>query len=301
MEVGGGSRNQDASEIARLAVLQHGVVSMAQLTALGFSRWAVWRLVQAGHLHGVYRGVYAVGYPRLTLHGRWMAAVLACGERAVLSHGDAAALHDLRGVPSGVIHVTAPVRRAHDGIRCHVTALAGEARTVIDAIAVTTVEQTVCDLAPHTPPQRLRTLIENAQRQNTIDFAVLRGLLDARRGRPGVPALTAILGDLHDVAPRPHPGLEVSLLERMRAGGVPEPLVNHVVQGYEVDFHWPAQRLVVESDGWATHRDRRAFENDRRRDAVLMAAGWRVLRITHERLSSEPAGVLSDIRNLLAA
>ncbi len=295
--------NADPSDrrLARLATRQHGVVASWQLQRLGYTRKAIMGLERVGHLIRLQRGVYAVGHTNLTAHGRWMAAVLAAGDGAVLSHADAAALHDLRRPPTGAIHVTTAGKRHIPGVRAHLGALPRTERTVCDAIPVTTVERTVADLAPTLPRRRLRTLIESAMRRDAIDFAVLRGIAGRRHGRPGGPALRAVLSQLHDVAPRIHQGLEAHFLDLVRAAGLPEPLVNHVVVGVEVDFHWPAQRVIVETDGWAFHRSRAAFEADRTRDATLLAAGWRVLRITHERLAREPETVVEQLRALLAA
>ncbi len=229
-----------------------------------------------------------------------MAAVLACGDGALLSRSPAAALHDLRTVPSGPIDVTTTARRRLAGVRAHPRPLETVHPTAVDAIPVTTIEQTIVDLAPLTATQRLRTMVENGMHRNAVDFAVLRTMCTARAGRPGTPRLEAVLGDLADVAPRVHPGLEQHALELVRAArGVDEPVANGIVEGHEVDLHWPAQRVVVELDGWAYHRDRHAFETDRRRDAALLAAGWRVLRITHEQLVAEPDRVLGELRALL--
>ena len=284
-----------------MATRQYGVVSRRQLLALGLTRTEIETRLARGTLIPVHRGVYAVGHTQLTVHGRWLAAVLACGDGAVLSHAAAAALHDLRGVPSGPIDVTAAAKRHIAGVRAHLGGLGAHERTVVDAVPVTTVERVAVDLAPALGVLRLRTLVESAMRRDAIDFATLGALADHRHGRPGAPTLRAVLAELGDVAPRTNSALEIRFLELVRAARLPEPLVNHVVEGLEVDFHWPAERVVVETDGWNTHRTRRSFETDRRRDATLLAAGWRVLRVTHDRIAHDGPALIAELRALLAA
>ena len=285
--------------MAQLAHDQHGVVSLAQLVALGFSARTIQRLARRGLLHRRYPGVYAVGHTRLTVEGRWLAATLACGPGATLSHGEAAG--DLRRVGAGAIHGTAEMFHRLPGIRVHLDALPDAHRRRVDAIPMTTVERTIADCAASEPLQRVRTLAENAMRREIVDFAILRAIAADRFGRPGAPALRRLIAELDDVAPRTHAGLEQRFLELIRTAGLPAPAVNTIVEGFEVDFCWSPQRLIVETDGWAFHRGRRSFEADRRKDAVLIAAGWTVLRITDERLTTNPAGVLAQLHTLLAA
>jgi hypothetical protein len=139
MHSGSGYRTSDASGLAKLAAQQHGVVALYELEALGFTKWPVQRRVETALLHRLHRAVYAVGHTRLTTRGRWMAAVLACGPQAVLSHHAAVALWELRPNPAAAIDVTVPVKRIHTGVRCHVVkALPAPDRTILDAIPVTT-------------------------------------------------------------------------------------------------------------------------------------------------------------------
>ncbi len=125
--------------------------------------------MSAGGCFAIHRGVYAVGHPRLTLHGRWMAAVLACGADAVLSHHQAAALHGLRRAPWSPIHVSAPGQREHADVVCHVArGMRGRSRTIIDGIPVTSVERVFLDMATVLGPQPLRSLLEAAQRKRLV-------------------------------------------------------------------------------------------------------------------------------------
>lgn len=172
-----------------LARRQHGVVASRQLEALGSRRGEIAREVQRGHLIRQYRGVYAVGHDRLTVRGRSMAAVLACGEGGMLSHLAAAALWDLAAIPSGPIDVTAPTARRIEGIRCHRTrSIHPDDRTIIDGIPVTSVPRTLLDRAQTLDPQRLRTLVEQAQRRDLLSSLSLNALMSRRNGRKGTAA-----------------------------------------------------------------------------------------------------------------
>lgn len=287
--------------MATLAFEQHGVVSLEQALALGVTRSMIRSRVRRGRLHRRFPGVYAVGHTRLTQHGHWMAAVLACGPGALLSHRDAGRLHGLlRGTGSGPIHVTAP--RPHDllGIRCHRTRNPDPRdATVVDAIPVTSWARTVLDLATLLPGPRLRDSLELAERQQR-DFSELRALMQRTSGHHGLRLLTATLAQLGDTAPELRSPGEVDLLALIRQAGLPEPTTNVIVAGEPVDFHWPAQRLVVEVDGRHWHGLQRDMESDRQKDIRLTLAGQRPVRYTKARIAAEPAAVIAEIETLLA-
>jgi very-short-patch-repair endonuclease len=231
-----------------------------------------------------------------------MAAVLACGEGAVLSHADAATLHNLRQVGSGAIDVTATSRRTAAGIRCHrVRALDPHDVTIIDGIPVTTLERTLVDLAETMHPQRFADLLERAQQERTFDLLRIEALIARSPGRRGIKPLRTALAALTDEPAWTQSWLERRLRELTRAHDLPMPRTNQYVCGELVDAVWPDQRLVVEVDGWKFHKTRRAFENDRRRDTKLVAAGWRVLRITARRLRDAPLEVAAELSRLLRA
>ena len=303
MDSGGSYGHLDPSgdvALARLAATQHGVVATRQLKEWGFSMRSIRRRVDKARLHRLHRGVYAVGHIKISLKGRWMAAVLACGPEAVLSHHSAAALWELRNAPGGKIDVTAPGRRRIAGIRCHTArTLDPRDRTTIDGIPVTSCNRTLLDLAELLSPQRLRSTLEAVQRRDLLDVKALRALLARSPGRRGVTRLRAALAQLHDEAPFIQSELERRFLELIRAAGLPEPQCNVVVAGELVDFYWPAHRLVVEVDGYRFHKTRRSFEEDRRRDARLQIAEIRVVRVTHERITREADALLADLRRLL--
>jgi very-short-patch-repair endonuclease len=292
--------DSDDPRLWELADRQHGVVSWEQLWALGYDKDAVRRLVAKGWLHRVYRGVYAVGHTRLSVKGQWMAAVLACGPGAALSHAHAAALHDLRTTPSGLIDVTAPGRRHVTGVRTHrARTLDPHDVTVVDAIPVTSVARVMLDQAERLSPQRLRTLLETTLRRDLFDLNQIMATIARNPGRHGISPLTEALADLPDEAPWTQSEKERHFLEFARAHGLPEPSVNVVVLNDPVDFFWPAAKLIVEVDGWESHKTHAAFEVDRLKDAKRHVAGYLVLRITARRIDHDASAVAGEIRALL--
>jgi very-short-patch-repair endonuclease len=300
MEAGGGYRNRDPSGLAKLAAKQHGVVSLRQLKRQGYSRFAVARKVAAAELHPIHRGVYAVGHTRLTIKAHFMAAVLACGPDAVLSHHAAAALWDLRPNPQGPIDVTAPGKRTHRGVRCHVSTVPPEQCTIIDAIPVTTLSRTVLDYAETSSERQLRAALQAGQRRRILDARKLQAVMAASPGRRGSKPLRRALAELEDDPPWLQSKLERDFHELLRSGHVPLPRTNVLVDGELVDCVWPPEMLIVEVDSYGYHRGRRQFEDDRRRDAKLQTAGWRVIRVTEDRMSRGAAALLTEIRQLLA-
>jgi very-short-patch-repair endonuclease len=256
----------------------------------------------AGRLHPRHRGVYSVGHRALTLRARWMAAVLACGPGALLSHRDAAALWNLRRAPAGPIDVTAPGRHQLAGIRSHTArALHPADSTVIDGIPVTSLARTLLDNAEIEHPQRLRTLVEAAIREQLLDMAEVYDLYTRGAGRRGLPKLKAVMSEVAAEPPWTQSGLERALLELIRGSGLPEPSTNVSVDGFVVDAHWPEHNLIVEVDGWTFHRTRRTFENDHRKLAVLAANGRRVAPFTAQQVFTDPGYVVVTLARLMGA
>jgi hypothetical protein len=290
------------ARLARLAARQHGVVGLAQLLALGYTRHMVHRLLGQGWLHRLYPGVYAVGHRRLNVRGRWMAAVLACGEGAVLSHRSAAALHDLQAIPGGLIAVTATTRHHLPGICCHWARrpLDRADVTVIDGIAVTRVARLMLDMAEVVSEQRLGWLAQAAERQDKLDLLAVEAVMARSPGRHGHQPLSRVLGGLQPDPPWAQSDLERAFLALVGGAGLPQPALNVVVAGVVVDAVFWAQRLVVEVDGWQFHKTRRSFEQDRRRDIALQIAGYRVIRLTHQRIMHEPQAVARELTLLLS-
>jgi very-short-patch-repair endonuclease len=285
--------------IARLAERQHGVVAYPQLVGLGLRRGAIESRVSAGRLHRLHVGVYAVGHRRLSGHGRAMAAVLACGCGALLSHRSAADLWGIRFSSAGRFDVTAARTRAgRPGIALHrPRRLRPEDRDEKDGIPVTSVARTLVDLAAVLPQGQLRRAVEKSERLELFDLRAVEPLLVP--GRPGVANLRAVL---REYMPPPFTRSEAErrFLELCRAAGLPNPRVNTVVVGFEVDFTWHEARLVVELDSRMYHLTPAAFETDRARDAALQLAGYRVVRVTELRLGSEPEAVVQLLRALLS-
>ncbi|MGA9858457.1 MAG: type IV toxin-antitoxin system AbiEi family antitoxin domain-containing protein [Solirubrobacteraceae bacterium] len=302
MQSGSRIGNSDDTPLAALAARQHGVVSIGQLRALGYSKHAVHDRAVAGRLHRVHRGVYAVGHRTLSIRGQWFAAVLACGPGAALSHRDAAALHNLRTTPTGDMDVTAPSRHRLPGICCHYTRhLDPPDLTVVEGLSVTTVERTALDLASDLHPQRLADLLERIERHGAFDLTRFTAIIDRSPGHRGCVRLRAALTELTDEPPWTQSELELSFRHLIEREGLPTPQFNVYVEGELCDVVWAEHRLVVEIDGWEHHGSRRPFEDNRRRDGKLVTAGWRVLRITYRRLRDEPAAVVAQIRTLLRA
>jgi hypothetical protein len=289
--------------VAELAAKQHGVVGRWQLLELGFTaREIEWR-VRGGRLHIVHRGVYAVGHCRLTLRGRWMAAVLACGPGAVLSHRAAAALWGIRPAPDGQIDVTIPGRSKHSrpGIRVHrVRTFDPLDRRILDGIPVTSLARTLLDYAEVSSAQYLRLAIEGAERNGVYNGLEVDELLVRTRGRVAVTAVRQVLAEIKGPAPWTQSEFENAALAVIWAHGIPEPVTNVIVEGELVDLYWRDQRLVVELDGHETHKLRSRFEDDRRKDTKLQLAGLRVMHVTQPRLQDQPEGFVSDLLGLLA-
>lgn len=291
--------------MARMAERQYGVVALAQLRELGCRPgWVQWA-VETRRLHPLYRGVFAVGHRRISTRGRWLAAVLACGDGALLSHCFGGVLVGMLERTRGPIQVTVPRHvRSRAGIRIFTTAdLVAADRTVVDAIPCASVPRTLLGIAA-VDPSSLPGAIAQAEKRHLLDLTALDSLIARSPRRPGVPALRRALAEHRVEYEWTHGRLEERFFSLCRRAGFPRPAVNaHVtVEGWsgEVDFSWPSLRLIVETDGFATHGDREAFESDRLRDQHLVAAGWRVIRVTWRQVVFEPERVVRTLARLTA-
>jgi predicted transcriptional regulator of viral defense system len=289
--------------IAELAAVQHSLVAHYQLTDLGLDRNAITYRVKAGRLWVKHRGVYAVGQPRVTIHGELMAAVLAGGPDALLSHWSAGRLWGLVGRRLRPIHVTVPRGHVdgHPGTRFHRTrSLHAEDRAVRDRIPVTSVARTLVDLAAVTTPAQLAKAFEEAIRIDLLDPPALARTLERSNGRRGVKRLRRLLVEELHLPDDTRPGVETEFAAYCRARGLPLPAFNVLVGGHLVDAYWPEHRLAVELDSRAWHRTWQARERDLARDADLLANfGVRVIRITTRRLRQQPDVVEHELRRLL--
>ncbi|HVP03587.1 MAG TPA: type IV toxin-antitoxin system AbiEi family antitoxin domain-containing protein [Solirubrobacteraceae bacterium] len=292
--------------IAALAARQHGLVTIAQLSALGFGRSAVGRRVDAGRLHRVHRGVYAVGHPVLTTPGRRLAAVLACGPSAVLSHTSAAAIWELRVDDGGITHVTvARALRAtpRAGTRVHTTRrLPLEERAMVDAMPLTSVARTLVDLGDVLSARRVRGAFVRAEQLRLIDMRAVHAALAGARHRPGAAILREVLRGYDPRWQDTLSRLELLTLDVLAAHDLPEPEVNAWIENrYLADFLWREQRVILESDGDAVHATPGARRADARRDRDLARRGYRTLRATTEELHHRPHELARRLRGALRA
>jgi len=295
--------------IARLAERQHGVVSRRQLCALGLSARETDLRIASGDLHLVFRGAFAVGHPAIGRRGRMLAAVLACGEDAVLSHGSAAELQGLWERQATVVDLIPPRRagRKIAGIRWHnVLRPTPEEVEIREGVPCTNVARTLVDMAGRTGFTSLSRLVEQAAIQRRLEVPEVDRIL-ARGRRRGAPNLRALLDAWRtdsERKPRLRSPLEARLLPALLAAGLPRPECNVRLQvdggrPLEVDLLWPGERLAIEADGEETHGTRGAFQEDRRRDQRLVAAGYRVARVTWRQAEDEPTAVAARIKRML--
>jgi len=292
--------------IAGIAARQHGVLALFQLLDLGLSARAVRDRVASGRLHRVHHGVYAVGRADIPIKGRWMAAALACGEGAVLSHRSAATLHQLLNAWGGRIEVTvprrAPIRRS--GLRVHrCTCLVPSDSTTVDRIPCTSVPVTLLALAATVPTNVLESACNQAEIKEVLDVGEIDELLELRRSHPGTSRLRAVLEVDGLGLDRTKSHLERRFRRLAREARLPAPTVNDSIaipgEEMEFDFVWHRERLVAEVDGWETHRSRKAFHDDRRRDQLLRLHGWEILRFTDRDVRRDPGHVAAVVRTLL--
>jgi very-short-patch-repair endonuclease len=291
--------------IAELAGRQYGVVSRDQLLRVGLESGAIGRRIRAGRLHRLHPGVYAVGHRVISREGRWMAAVLAAGPGAVLSHWSAAALWMIRPNSRSVIDVTTPQKsRSWKGIRRHHAPLPADEITVEEGIPVTTVPRTIFDLAATEAEDVVENLLREMEFLELRDRLSLRDLVERYPGRRGVRKVRLALARLEEEpSGRRRRGLEERFAPFLRRHHLPLPRFNEwIVLGakrYQVDCHWPGTCQIVELDGWKGHGTRTAFREDRARDRALRVAGYSVTRLTWAQLDDEPEAVSADLRVLL--
>jgi very-short-patch-repair endonuclease len=286
--------------IAHRAARQHGIVTTAQLEAAGFSGTQLTRRVAGGWLARLHVGVYRLG----VFGGPFadeMAALLACGPRAALGRWTSISVFGLAPRPSHV-HVVlegaAGGRRS--GVRSHRTARLPACDVVIRyGLRVTTPARTLLDLAAVTRRDVLERLVEEVMVQRLASNSELHAVIGRGTGRPGVRKLRDIV-DFLDEPLFTRSEAEKRLRELVRSAGLPQPRMNVHRAGWEVDAVWDEQRLVVEVDGRKFHSTPARFERDRRKDADLLLAGHRVLRVTWRRLTKEPRQVVAILAAALA-
>jgi hypothetical protein len=299
-KLGSTSRERAIVDLARR---QQGLLTHAQLASIGVGRRTIDRWLASGRLRAVHRDVYTLGPQSLNKRGKWLAAVLAMGPGAMLSHESAAALWGLAGDRSAV-HVTAPrgrqVRPGRSGIRLHRCKFHADERVVRDGIPVTTVARTLFDLAERSQPHQLKSAWDEADRLHLLRLREVAVAYDRGYGRRRArKRIRPLLGaEQHYVEDTASP-LEDRFAAFCTAQRLPPPQTNVLVDGDEVDALWPAARLIVELDSWEFHHHRAAFEKDRDRDTDHLLAGYRTIRVTHRRLSQEADRLAAQFRALL--
>lgn len=298
--VTGESNARADAVIAVIAADQHGIVARAQLLHAGVSRHLVDNRVKTGRLQAVHVGVYQVGGV-VSPRAREMAAVLACGGGSV-SHRSGAALREWIRPQSAAepVDVSVPHGRRggrRPGIRVH-SGDPDDETTLIVGIPVTSPARTLLDLSRVASQRELEQALASAERAGMVQRDELVSLLDRNPRRPGGRRL-------RDLVERTFPPAltrseaEERLLALIRESGLPEPEMNVILHGYEVDFYWRQARLVVEVDGYAYHGSARAFVRDRQRDSALAAKGIQVLRLSWHQIRYERDKTLVQLAQAL--
>jgi len=282
---------------------------MAQLLKLGYADGVILEWAEAGRLHRLHQGVYAVGHRRLSWYSHCWAGILGAEANetdevvwpVVASHGSAAYLWGVYRYAPGAIDVTAPIRRrAKREFRVHFSSILDEEdRGEREGIPVTSLPRTLLDLAIRSKPSQLDRHLERAEELDLLDIHAIEALLDRAGGHRGRGRLRRAFA-LY----QPDPAFTRSRFEQrfrrlIRAAGLPAPSMNFNVAGYELDAYWPDLRFAVELDLFETHGSRAAFERDRLRQEELKLLGIEIVRITRPRLQREPEAVVRNLAALL--
>lgn len=300
------TRQRSDAAIEAAFAEQHHVMTVAQLQDIGLSTRAVRHRVTAGRLRRLHRGVYAIGRP--TTAGRWMAAVLAAGDGAVLSHRSAAALWDLRSDQRARIDVTVvggAGGRSRTRIDFHSAAALEQGDTdVRDGIPCTSLARTLVDLAAVVDRRSIERAVDRAEELREFDLGAVEALLTRCRGRRGVRRLARLL-DAYEGPTATRSEMEERMLALVRGAGLPRPEVNAWVPledgaGYRPDFLWRDVGLVVEVDGRGYHARRSAFRHDRQRDRRLALVGFETRRYDAKEIAEEGNRVVNELRAFLA-
>ncbi len=279
--------------VAELAGRQYGVVSREQLISLGVSPRQIQRRVAAARLLPLHRCVFAVGHRSPGSEARWMAAVLACGAEAVLSHRSAAALWQFIDRERELPEVTARSHRQTRGVTTHRGRLMDADRAICAGIPVTSPARTLADIAHLLAPGDLERAVREAQFRRLFHLPSVLAVLDRRPSR----RLRALVNDMDPTQSR----LEDRLLRICRRHRLPTPITQRQIGSHRVDFLWPAHRVVVETDGYEAHATLSAFQRDRTALNDLQLAGYTVLRFTYTDLARRPACVAGQIARALAS
>jgi very-short-patch-repair endonuclease len=282
--------------LARMASRAHGVVTRAELLDAGVTSAQIEQRLKTGALLREHRGVYRVGHRAPSIEARYLAAVLSCGDGALLS-GRAAGhlLGIVKGRPPAP-EVTAPTERRVKGVKVRRAPVQPEDATTWARIPVTSVPRTLVDLAASLPADDLARACHEAGVRHRTTPGMVEAVLVRRPNSPGAAKLRAVLrGDVRVTVSK----LEARFLERLRTAGLLLPQTNCRAGGRRVDCRWPKQRLTVELDGYRYHRSRHAWEQDRRREREARARGDDFRRYTYGDVFEHPRLMLSELRTLL--
>jgi very-short-patch-repair endonuclease len=289
--------------IGEIATRQQSVITRRQLMALGVSESAIDHSIRRGRLIRLHQGVYAVGHQALAPHAAELAAVLAVGEGAYLSHFSAAALWGMVPEPPRLVHVTLVGRdagRRRSGIEVHQTRMVDSRDvTIHHGIPVTRPARVVLDIAPGLSDRQLERTFDRGLKERRFSRHAVATVVARNLQRPAATRLKALAEAQGRFSTATRSPPEEALLKLIRAGGLPEPEVNAWLAPYEVDFLWRAQRLVVEVDGYAFHATHRSFEADHARDLELEARGFDVVRYTADQITQRPEWVLVHLTRRL--
>jgi very-short-patch-repair endonuclease len=291
--------------LAALAGRQHGVVARRQLLRLGVTKEEIDGRVRSGALHLIHRGVYAVGHTAITRQGRWMGAVLASGDGAVVSHQTAAGLWGIWGSGAGETHVTVPRKtRSQRSIHRHFSVLPDDERTVLAGIPTTSAARAVLDLAAAKGEAAAESALREMEYLGIYGPVSLPTLLERYPRHKGTPIVRVALERLaDDPGGRIRSDLEELFLPLLDAHQIPRPRLNAWISidddRFQVDCLWPDAKLIGELDGFKSHGTKRAFRKDRRRDRRLGAHGFHVVRITEDQLLAEAEEVAADLKALI--
>jgi hypothetical protein len=286
-------------ELGRLAARQHGVVTRDQLLRAGISADQIAHRVRAGALLPVHRGVYRVGHRAPSVEARYLAAVLACGEGALLNGRAAAHLYGLLKGPAPRPEVITRNERRVPGVRTRRSRHLDPADAATwRAIPVTTVARTLTDLAGGLPLDALARACHEAGVLHRTTPKQVQAVLAQRPNTPGARKLHHILrGDTRVTLSK----LEKRFLRLLRAEGLALPQTNRPAGGRRVDCRWPERNLTIELDSYQFHHSRHAWEQDRRREREARARGDEFRRYTYGDVFEYQAQMLTELRALLPA
>jgi very-short-patch-repair endonuclease len=286
--------------LAAIAGLQRGRVSRRQLLAVGMTKATIETMLRHGRLYRLHRGVYAVGHLAPIELGRETAALLAMAGDAVLSHGTAAAIWNLRPPgPEIEVTVVGSVARKRPGIGVHrTTRLHPSERRLHKDLPLTSPARTLLDLAPHVTARELERALDEGLTRRIVRLSQLSDVLSRANGHAGAAMLRALVQDRRPTTVTRSPTEEI-MLKLIRQAKLPPPEMNVRMHGYEADFFWREQGVVVEVDSYTYHTSRSAFERDRRKDAVFRSAGLDVLRFSRYQIKAEPYFVIAQVMQAL--